>query len=362
MNIHLHALTSILSFAIGLVLLLRWLVRGAGRGLERVLVVGSGPLARRLVAEIDARPELGWSLRLLPDPGGHADHRLADAARAGVDRVIVATADRHVRLPLRALLGLRGRGVRIEEAAAVYERLTGKMAIDALRPGDLLFGHGFRSSRWEQLGARVLSLTAAALGLLVAGPVIAILACIVKRDSPGPAFFRQKRIGLDGRPFELYKLRTMRPGPSGSEWERDNRARLTRVGGWLRRSHLDELPQLWNILRGDMNLVGPRPHPLVNAEMFHRRIPFYELRSLVPPGLTGWAQVRYRYANSLEEETEKMCYDLYYIRHRSLWLDLRVLPATVLASFGRRRRARSQAPRYPVAVPTPIVDRRSGRS
>jgi lipopolysaccharide/colanic/teichoic acid biosynthesis glycosyltransferase len=251
--------------------------------------------------------------------------------------------------------------VHIEEAGDVYARLTGKIALDAVRPGDLLFGHGFRSSRGQRATARVLSVAGAIVGLLLAAPLLPLLALVIKLESPGPVLFRQQRLGLEGRPFQLYKLRTMRPGPSGSEWERDNLGRLTRVGRWLRRYHLDELPQLWNILRGDMNLVGPRPHPLVNAEMFHRRIPYYELRSLVRPGLTGWAQVRYRYANCLEEETEKMGYDLYYIRHRSLWLDLRVLPATVAAAFGHRRSEDALPRRFPDAVPTPLVDRRSGR-
>jgi exopolysaccharide biosynthesis polyprenyl glycosylphosphotransferase len=349
--------------ALGLLLLIRLLLRAAGRARgERVLLYGSGPLGRRLATEIEAHPELGWSLRHVPDAAAGDSAGLLAAAAGGVDRIIVATADRRSRLPVRTLLELRDHGVRIEEAGAVYERLTGKVPLDALRPGDVLFGDGFHISWGQRATARLLSLVAAAVGLVVCAPLLPLLALAIRLEGPGPVLFRQQRIGLQGRPFALLKLRTMRPGPTGSEWERDNIARLTRVGRWLRRYHLDELPQLWNILRGDMNLVGPRPHPLVNAEMFHRRIPHYELRSLVRPGLTGWAQVRYRYANNLEEETEKMGYDLYYIRHRSLWLDLCVLPATVIAAFTNHGPARRTLPRrYPDAVPTPVVDQRSGR-
>jgi lipopolysaccharide/colanic/teichoic acid biosynthesis glycosyltransferase len=315
-------LAALLLIALALGLFVRQALAAAARirG-ERVLLLGASPLARRLQGEIEARPELGWHLTCVAEPEA--------AAGATFDRIIVGLGDRRGHLPVRSLLEERTRGVEVEEASAVYERLTGKIALESLRAGDVLFEEGFTGSVAHRAAARALSVAVALLGLGCAAPLFPLLAALIKLDSRGPVFFHQARVGLGGRPFDLIKLRTMRPAPHGSEWEIDNLERLTRVGRWLRRLHLDELPQLWNILRGDMNLVGPRPHPLANAEMFSRRIPFYELRSLVRPGLTGWAQVRYRYANSLEEETEKMCYDLYYIRHRSLWLDLRVIPATV---------------------------------
>jgi lipopolysaccharide/colanic/teichoic acid biosynthesis glycosyltransferase len=332
---------------LGLALLLSVALAGRVHG-ERVVLLGNGAVARRLLAEIEARPELGWHVTCVPE---------VDAAivAPGVDRIIVALADRRGHLPVRALLKERVRGVRVEEASAVYERLTGKLALESLRAGDLLFSDGFKTSRAQRAAARALSVAAALVGLACLAPLFPIVALAIKLDSRGPIFFHQTRVGLCGRPFDLVKLRTMRPAAHGSEWEIDNVSRLTRVGRWLRRLHIDELPQLWNILRGDMNLVGPRPHPLANAEMFGRRIPFYELRSLVRPGLTGWAQVRYRYANSLEEEVEKMCYDLYYIRHRSLWLDLRVLPATV-----HRLLARHAAEPGPGPVATPAHGQQGG--
>jgi lipopolysaccharide/colanic/teichoic acid biosynthesis glycosyltransferase len=175
-------------------------------------------------------------------------------------------------------------------------------------------------------------LLAALAGVVVLAPLFAIIAIAIKIDSPGPVLFIHDRAGLGGRRIRLLKFRTMRPatGPT-SEWERDNGHRITRVGRWLRRCRLDELPQLVNVLRGDLNLVGPRPHPLSNIPLFAQHIPFYAVRSSVRPGLTGWAQVRQGYANGLEEETEKMRYDLYYIKHKSIWLDLRILFETVHA-------------------------------
>jgi lipopolysaccharide/colanic/teichoic acid biosynthesis glycosyltransferase len=163
-------------------------------------------------------------------------------------------------------------------------------------------------------------------------------------------FFVHQRVGLGGRPFRLLKFRSMRPMSSRtSEWVRDNGDRITRVGKWLRKTRLDELPQFWNIIRGDMNLVGPRPHPVTNYEMFAEHIPYYSLRALVRPGITGWAQIRYGYANDLEEETEKMRYDLFYIKHLSLLLDLRILFDTVkIVLFGRGAVA---ADAYPGMVP-----------
>jgi len=255
-------------------------------------------------------------------------------------RVIVALNTRRGRMPLKALLGLRLRGILVEDGVELYEKLTGKVAIEELTPSSLIFSKGYRASRFDMTLARVLSLPLTALGLLVLAPLFALIALAIKLDSPGPVFFVQERVGRGGRLFRLIKFRTMRPARgSTSEWARDNSGRLTRVGRWLRRFRLDELPQFFNILKGDMCLVGPRPHPVSNVLLFAmvtrnvpecgEQIPYYALRSLVRPGLTGWAQVRYHYANDLEEEIEKMKYDLYYIKHRSAWLDARILLETL---------------------------------
>ena len=193
---------------------------------------------------------------------------------------------------------------------------------------------------------RGLSVVAAVIGLLVAAPLLGVIAVAIKLDSRGPLLFCHDRLGLAGRPFRLLKFRTMHPVPGPtSEWVGDNHARITRIGTWLRRFRLDELPQFVNILGGDMNLVGPRPHPVSNGPLFSRRIPCYALRSTVRPGVTGWAQVRYGYANGLDEEVEKMRYDLYYIEHQSLGLDLRILLATVRIVLFDRDPERTRQPR-----------------
>jgi lipopolysaccharide/colanic/teichoic acid biosynthesis glycosyltransferase len=311
---------------------------------ERVLVLGTGPFARCLVEGLRAQARARTTFGLAgerpaePFPGcpllgplAHLDQILASFRP---HRVVVALEERRGRLAARPLLDSRVRGVVVEDGVDVFERLTGKLAIESLAPSSLLFCAGFRRSR---LSARLVSVSVAGLGLLALGPVMALVALAIVLDSGRPVFFRQDRVGLHGRRFSLIKFRTMRPGVGPtSEWARDNGARITRVGRWLRRFRLDELPQFLNVLAADMNLVGPRPHPVSNFRLFNERIPYYSLRSAIPPGVTGWAQVRYGYANDLAEETEKMRYDLYYLKHRSLGLDLRILLDTLrVIAFGR---------------------------
>ena len=203
----------------------------------------------------------------------------------------------------------------------------------------MIASRDFRKTHLDLAFGRACSLLAAVIGLVVLAPLFALIAAAIKLDSPGPVLFIQDRAGRGGRRIRLLKFRTMRPaaGPT-SEWERDNGDRITRVGRWLRGYRLDELPQLVNVLRGDLNLVGPRPHPMSNVDWFSREIPYYALRSVIRPGLTGWAQVRQGYANGLAEETEKMRYDLYYIKHMSAWLDLQILVETIHTVLAGHRR------------------------
>ena len=317
---------------------------------RRVLVLGGGPLAQELIAEIDARPHLRHSIvGLLDDVAPSPSLRcpwlgsLKDLdqviAEVRPHRVIVALTSRRGLMPFKSLLALRLRGVVIEDGAAVYERLTGKVAIEALTPTSLIFGPEFGAFQLDLFLARAVSVPLAAAALLILAPLFVLIAIAIKLESRGPLFFVQERVGRKGKRFTIVKFRTMHPShvPT-SEWEKDNHTRLTRVGRCLRRTRLDELPQLLNIVKGDMNLVGPRPHPVSNAPLFSlvmrntpdcgAQIPYYALRAMVRPGLTGWAQVRYHYANDLEEEIEKMRYDLYYIKHRSAWLDMRILLET----------------------------------
>jgi exopolysaccharide biosynthesis polyprenyl glycosylphosphotransferase len=327
-----------------LLLLLAWLSLLAWRGefATRVLVIGTSPLAHQLVAEMNGRRRLWHRVTAVVDDPGLVEGPLAGLlagplTRLGAiiaelrpHRIVIALADRRGRLPMSELLKARVSGVVVEEGADCYERLTGKIAIESLTPGALIASRDFRKTHFDLAFGHALSLLASIAGIIILAPLFALIAVAIKLDSPGPVLFVHDRAGLHGRRIRLLKFRTMRPaaGPT-SEWERDNGDRITRVGRWLRSYRLDELPQLINVLRGELNLVGPRPHPMSNVELFSKEIPYYSLRSVVLPGLTGWAQVRQGYANGLQEETEKMRYDLYYIKHMSAWLDLRILFETI---------------------------------
>ena len=280
-----------------------------------------------------------WFPRRYPllAPLGNLD-RIVEKVRP--DRIIVAITERQRKLPAQQLLLSRVRGILVEDGLEVYGRLTGKLAIESLTTSSLVFSKEFKKSRFHQAVGRAVSLFVSVIGLVGCAPLFALIALAIKLDSPGPVFFVQDRVGMNGRRFQLVKFRTMHPASGKtSEWVRDNGERITRVGRWLRKFRLDELPQFVNILRGEMNLVGPRPHPASNHDLLvlvsrnisecGEPIPYYSLRSMVRPGVTGWAQVRYRYANDLEEEIEKLRYDLYYVKYQSLWLDLRILFETV---------------------------------
>ena len=328
---------------------------------DRVLILGMGGLAVKVVQEIEASAHLGHVVIGVTDDGsGVIDDdgpsqetlvrypilgplerldKILDEARP--DRIIVAVGERRGRLPLPQLLEARMKGIVVEDAVEVYERLAGKVAIESLTPSAVIFSRDFKKSRWQLAIDRMVNLTLGAIGLVASAPLLVLIAAAIKLESRGPVFFVQTRVGLRGRPFKLIKFRTMRPpaGPA-SEWVRDNADRVTRVGQWLRTFRLDELPQFVNILRGDLNLIGPRPHPVSNFELFLGEIPYYALRSSVRPGVTGWAQVRYGYANDLAEEIEKMRYDLYFIKHLSLTLELRILIDSVkIVLFGRGSKA-----------------------
>jgi exopolysaccharide biosynthesis polyprenyl glycosylphosphotransferase len=321
---------------------------------ERILVVGTGQLTWAIVDAIESSPQGRRAKVQLVAEDGSDELPVSRYQIAGFlrdlkqiiacfvpDRIIIALYEWRGILPVDQLVETKvSSRIIVEAGEDACERLTGKLSMESMSAGSVLFSGGFRVSPVTEYLARAYSLVAALCGLLLAAPLFAVIACIIKLDSPGPIFFVQERIGYHGRPFRLFKFRTMcvtvRPH---SEWAGDNEDRITRTGKWLRRYHLDELPQFLNVLRGDMNLVGPRPHPAVNRELFTlvsrntpkcgEQIPYYSLRSAVRPGITGWAQVRYKYANGLNEEMEKLRYDLYYVKHRSLKLDIRIMLETV---------------------------------
>jgi exopolysaccharide biosynthesis polyprenyl glycosylphosphotransferase len=344
---------------------------------RRVVILGSGAMAVKLLEEIESL-ERGCQMvagviadEPLPRPWAASTtwlgppSQLAEIVeRVRAARIVVAVTDRRDGLPLQVLLECRLRGIDVEDALDFYERLTGKVAIESLKPSALILSSDvFRSRRAAEIAARVVSVVVAALGLVLSTPLLAAIAVAIKVGSRGPVLFVQDRDGKNGRPFGLLKFRTMHAGGDPhSEWVRDNVNRITPLGGWLRRFRLDELPQLVNVLKGEMNLVGPRPHPTCNRQVFTDHIQYYATRATVRPGVTGWAQVRYGYANNLEEETEKMRYDLYYIKNRSLWLDARILLSTIPVMLGGESaiRLRRQVPLRPTlawsAVSRPSAD------
>jgi exopolysaccharide biosynthesis polyprenyl glycosylphosphotransferase len=317
--------------------LVYWFIRSRRFG-ERLLIVGASPLVRTVVDEIAWRSDFRYTVVGVEHDAENIG-RVIEATRPTC--IVVALTERGGRLPLSRLVESLAHGIKVEDVAETYERLTGKLALEVLSPSSVIFTRDFQTPRLRRVVARALSLTVAAMALLVFAPLLGLIALLIKMESQSPVFFIQERVGLAGRVFKIIKFCTMRPvSQPTSEWEQDNRDRITPLGRWLRRFRLDELPQLVNVLRGDMNLVGPRPHPVSNLEVMvlaarnlseisGDAIPYYSLRCSVKPGMTGWAQVRYVYANSLEEEMEKIRYDLYYIKHNSLWLDLRILLETL---------------------------------
>jgi len=306
---------------------------------ERVYVLGTGERAQRLVNGLRTRSELsvevaGWSGNLEGPVTREsiAAHLMELAGPGEIHRVIVAMPDRRGTFPVNELLKLRLEGVKIEEATSWLEKISGKIEVEHLNPSWLLFADGFRCSAGFSLLRRVASFMASALLLIIVLPVIPFVILAIKLDSAGPVLYRQKRVGRAGVIFHCHKFRTMRKdaeADTGATWAGDDDPRITRVGRFLRISRLDEIPQLWNVLRGDMGFVGPRPERPEFIEWLSREIPFYPLRHCVSPGITGWAQIRYKYGNTQEDAKQKLQYDLYYIKNMSLGLDLFIMFQTI---------------------------------
>jgi sugar transferase (PEP-CTERM system associated) len=308
---------------------------------ERVLILGTGTAACSVADLIGLQHEYAYrvvgfvedtpSEGVVPTLGTTAD--LATLiARHSIDRVIVSLSDRRGRMPIRELLQAKMSGVRVEDAATTYERLTGKILIDEIKPSWLIFSDGFRASRTTRAVKRVVDLALAAVGLVLASPLMLLTALAVRLESPGPVLYRQERVGENGRTFTLCKFRSMRTDAEKGGtpiWAKEKDDRVTRIGRFIRLTRLDELPQLWNVLRGDMSFVGPRPERPFFVEQLAAVIPYYMERHAVKPGVTGWAQVKYRYGSSVEDSMEKLRYDLYYIKHLSIVFDLTIVMDTV---------------------------------
>jgi sugar transferase (PEP-CTERM system associated) len=313
---------------------------------ERVYVLGSGEWARALVQTLRTRRDAGMEVISRDDgetPDGQVE-RFASDLRAflkpkpSIDRVVVAMEDRRRAMPVRELLDLRLRGVVIEDANDIMERLSGKLSLAGLNPSSIIFTQGFKVKASQQIVRRLVSITVSFIGLAICLPFIPFIILAVRLSSPGPIFFRQTRVGLRGRHFTVLKFRTMRKDAEakGAVWATKNDPRITSFGRFMRKTRLDEIPQLWNVLCGEMSFVGPRPERPEFVQWLTTEIPYYELRHLIRPGLTGWAQVRYQYGASLEETKQKLEYDLYYIKHLSLGLDLLIMFETIKTIVLRR--------------------------
>lgn len=337
--------------------LYRWTFNKLKTG-QRILILGSSEIGRDIMQELLSKPRLGYQLigviEEFPTESYYAyglrDRRMESNKTFPfpimgslnefeeivqdllVDRIVVALAERRTNFPLETLLECKLRGVKIQEATDFYEQLTGKIVVQGLRPSWLIFSHGFRKSKLTQVMKRVLDVIISALMLLLASPLMAITAILIKLESRGPVIFKQERVGEGGKLFDIYKFRSMTTdaeAKTGPVWAIDRDPRVTQVGRFIRKFRIDELPQLINILKGDMSFVGPRPERLYFVEILKKEIPYYGVRLTVKPGLTGWAQVSYSYGSSKEDALEKLHYDLFYIKNLSLWLDVKVIFKTV---------------------------------
>ena len=337
----------VFTLVVGWRVVFEWVTRRVGPH-ERLLLVGTSPAAVALARELyDRRQELGVEIVGFVDsdpamigepvinPGviGTVEDIPSIVRARGVDRVVVSLADARGKLPMEKLLDMKLDGVSFAHLASVYEDYTGKIAVENLRPSWLIFSEGFRKSQFVTRVKRLMDLIMAAVGLLFTLPLMVVIAGVVKLTSPGSALYSQRRVGQHGRVFTVRKFRSMRQDAealTGPVWaSKEGDPRVTAVGRFLRRSRLDELPQLWNVLVGDMSIVGPRPERPEFVAKLTRQIPFYGQRHIIRPGLTGWAQVRYTYGASAEDALQKLQYDLFYIKNLSLALDLFIIVDTI---------------------------------
>jgi sugar transferase (PEP-CTERM system associated) len=312
---------------------------------QRVLFLGLSPIVQETAGYLTKHPEVGLTnLGYLDDaagPGtivhgakilGPVDELGAAVAALRPDRIIVGMTERRAHLPVQALLDMRFSGIVIEEVGAAYENATGRVSAKELRPAQLIFASELESTRQSVMLQSIYSPVLALVGTVLTLPIALLAAIAVKLTSRGPVLYRQTRVGKNGAPFTLYKFRSMyadAEANTGAVWARKDDPRVTPVGRWIRRLRVDELPQLWNVLHGDMSVVGPRPERPEFVKTFSEKIPYYRQRHCVKPGITGWAQINHKYGDTFEDAITKLEYDLYYIKHVSLSLDAFIIFQTV---------------------------------
>ncbi len=313
---------------------------------ENVLILGTQRTARAVANEIRSHEDsgvrlvgfvrengerAGWEYEEDSDLHCGIDELETIAAELRVSRIIVALEDRRGSLPVPELVKLRMNGMEIEDAHTALTALTGRVWLNLVQPSWFIFSSGFRRSSLTLLVKRTLDIVCAGIGLIGGSPLMLLVAAAIRLDSKGPILFRQVRVGRNGESFELWKFRSMRidAEQQGAQWAEENDPRVTRIGKWLRKFRLDELPQFINVLRGDMSFVGPRPERPVFVDQLKLQIPYYGERHFVRPGITGWAQVQYCYGASIADTIRKLEYDLYYLKHMSVFFDLLIILKTI---------------------------------
>jgi len=335
------ALAGVMAWRTGM----RWVV-GRSALAERVIVLGTGQSAQQVATEMLKRRPVGFKVvgflgehraevrgPVSPSVIGTVDDLEELVQRHDVNLIVVALDDRRGKLPVAPLLRCRLAGVRVEEATNFFERMTGRILVSNLRPSWLVFSRGFNKPKLLRNSKRAAELVVAVALLALVAPLMALIALLIKLTDRGPVFYRQERVGEKGRTYLLYKFRTMRLDAermTGPVWaaETDD-PRITPLGRLLRKTRLDELPQLFNVLRGEMSFVGPRPERPHFVQVLRKVIPFYDERHSVRPGITGWAQIKFRYGSTIEDAEEKLQFDLYYIKHMSLAFDLGIILDTL---------------------------------
>jgi len=351
-SVSLIALPMALTLMVGWRISIHWFLGHPSFG-ERILIVGSGNLAVEVARQVLNRPDAGYRIvgfvgtdsellgKSLINPRviGLTDDLESIVKTEGIDRIVVAMGERRGQLPTDRLLKLGlGGDVSIEEGATFYERVTGRVSLEMIRPSWLIFTGRGRQAKLAAVTRNAVHRFVALIALVFSLPIVLLTAILIKLDSRGPVFYKQERVGENGRSFVLTKFRSMRVDAEtdGPVWASKRDERTTRVGRIIRKIRVDEIPQFWNILRGEMSFVGPRPERPHFVAQLAREIPYYEQRHLIAPGLTGWAQIKYPYGASIEDSRQKLQYDLFYIKNHSLLLDAIIMFETIkIILFGR---------------------------
>ncbi len=321
---------------------------------QRVMILGTGRAARAVLEDVLRYVHSGYEVLGVISEGDRNREEIMDYPVLGVvselprlfreqpmDMIIVALDDQRGALPTEELLDLKMAGVRIVDNVSFHELFSGKITLESLRPSWFVFSDGFKVSRLRLFLKRGFDIVTATVGLAVAMPLILLFSALIKMTSRGPVLYKQERTGRVGRSFYLLKFRSMRSDAeagTGPVWAAQNDTRVTAVGKFIRRFRIDEIPQMWNVLKGEMSFVGPRPERPFFVKQLAGVVPYYNQRHVVKPGITGWAQVRYPYGASIEDAREKLQLDLYYIKHTNLGFDLKILLTTVKTLFNKMAR------------------------